>query len=272
MMKRALAVLTAVGSLSMLGCQPQQNNAEINAKLDDIKKKLEDLDKKVSAMPARPMPQQPAGPDPQAVYAVPVEGAPIKGPKDAKVTIVEAFEFACPFCERVRTTVDEIQKQYGNDVRIVPRQFIVHPQVATLPAYAACAANKQGKYEKMERLLWDKGFNNKELSNISDKYSEKNIEAIAKEAGLDLNKFKADISGDCPKIIQNDQSILSQVGVRGTPTFYINGRYISGAQPFENFKRVIDEELNKANEALKKGVKLEDLYTETVLKTGKKST
>jgi predicted DsbA family dithiol-disulfide isomerase len=140
----------------------------------------------------------------------------------------------------------------------------VHPQIATLPALAACAAHKQGKYEKMEEGLWEKGYRN------NRNYSQENIDSIAKDTGLNMAKFKEDMNGDCQKVIQQDQAQLSQVGVRGTPAFYINGRYLSGAQPIENFKRLIDEELGKANEAIKKGMKADDYYAEVVMKNGKK--
>jgi predicted DsbA family dithiol-disulfide isomerase len=141
----------------------------------------------------------------------------------------------------------------------------VHPQVATTPALAACAAHRQGKFDKMEKLIWEKGFNaNRNLS--AD-----NMEAIAKEVGLDMNKFKADMNGDdCKKTVQKDQAQLAAVGARGTPAFFINGRFLSGAQPIDRFKAVIDEEIKKADERLKKGAKVESYYDEFVLKAGEK--
>ncbi|MCK6549256.1 DsbA family protein [Myxococcota bacterium] len=243
------------------GCQPTGN--------PELEKKVEDLTKRVAALEARPAaparPQAPQGPDPMAVYAVPVDNAPAKGPKHAKVTIVEAFEFACPFCERVRPTIAQLQKDYGDQLRIVAKQYVVHPQVATIPALAACAANKQGKYSAMEELLWEKGYK------ANRNFSQENVDALAKEAGLDLDKYKAELTGDCQKLVQQQQAELASFGVRGTPAFFINGRYLSGAQPIENFKRLVDEELAKANAAIEKGTKVEDYYAEAVLKNGKKS-
>jgi predicted DsbA family dithiol-disulfide isomerase len=140
----------------------------------------------------------------------------------------------------------------------------VHPQVATLPAQAACAANLQGKFEKMEELLWEKAYK------ANRNFAADNIDALAKEAGLNFDKFKADVAGACVKIVQEEQAQLAAVGVRGTPAFFINGRYLSGAQPIENFKRIVDEELKKANDAIAKGMKAEDYYNEVVVKGGKK--
>jgi protein-disulfide isomerase len=250
---------------TVAACQPVPD-ANVNKKLDEISQKLDNLEKKVGAagqMPQRPQP--PAGPDPTAVYSVPVDGAPIKGPKHAKVTLVKAFEFACPFCERVNPTLAELQKKYGNDLRIVAKHFIVHPDTATLPAQAACAGHKQGKYVEMEEALWEKAFK------ANRNFSEDNMMTIAKSIGLNTDKFAADMKGECAKVVQEDHRQMAQVGVRGTPAFYINGRFISGAQPIENFQRVIDEELKKANEAVAKGVKVEDYYSETVVKGGKKT-
>jgi protein-disulfide isomerase len=254
-----------VFAVAAAACQPVPDE-NVNKKLDEISKKLDALEKKVGAGGAMAQrPQPPPGPDPNTVYSVAIDGAPMKGSKNAKVTIVKAFEFACPFCERVNGTLAELQKQYGDDLRIVSKHYVVHPQVATLPAQAACAAHKLGKYDAMEEGLWEKAFK------ANRNFSEENMVAIAKSIGLDEGKFKAEMNGaECQKIVQTDQAQMAQVGVRGTPAFYINGRYISGAQPIENFKRVIDEELKKANDAIAKGVKAEDYYTEAVVKAGKK--
>jgi predicted DsbA family dithiol-disulfide isomerase len=139
----------------------------------------------------------------------------------------------------------------------------VHPQTATIPAYAACAAHAQGKYHQMYELIWKKGFEaNRNLG--AD-----NMETLAKELGLNMAKFKADMNGDeCKKKVATDQAQLAAVGTRGTPAFYINGRFLSGAQPIEQFKAIIDEELKKANAEIAKGAKAETYYNEFVIKKG----
>jgi protein-disulfide isomerase len=97
-------------------------------------------------------------PTPTDVYAIDIGASPVEGQNDAKVTIVEGFEFACPYCRKVGPTLEQLKKDYGDDLRIVKKQYVVHPQTATLPALAACAANRQGKYTQMEEGLWVKGF------------------------------------------------------------------------------------------------------------------
>jgi protein-disulfide isomerase len=245
------------------------SSGNTEAKLDDIVARLDKLETDLKAAPAAgraaPQRQRPAGPDASKVYAVPVEGAPAKGPAHAKITLVEAFEFACPFCERVNPTIEQLQKEYGNDLKVVYKNFVVHPDTATIPAQAACAAHKQGKYSEMTHLIWEKGF--KAGRNLS----RDNMGTLAAEAGLDMKRFNADIDGDeCKKTVQQDQNELRTVGVQGTPAFFINGRYLSGAQPIDNFKRIIDEELKKANERVAQGTKVEDYYKKFVLEQGLK--
>lgn len=265
-MKRiGLMFLSALVMSSPMACQ-QVDPASTNKKLAEIEQKLAKIEELAarSGAPAAARPQRPPGPDASTVYAVPIEGAPYKGPEHAKVTVVKAFEFACPFCERARPTMAEIQKTYGDDVKIVYKHYVVHPGSATIPAHAVCAAAKQGKFGEMEALIWDKGF--KANRNLG----QENMDALAKELGLDMAKFHADMKETCPKVVQTDQSQMAKVGVRGTPGFFVNGRFIRGAQPFPVFKKLIDEELAKANERIKAGTPVEKYYGEWVMQKGKK--
>lgn len=164
---------------------------------------------------------------------------------------------------KVGPTIEQLMKDYGNDIRIVYKHYVVHPGSATTPALAACAAQRQGKFGEMENLLWEKGYK------AGRNYAQDNIDKMAGELQLDMGRFKADMEGPCKQQIQKDQRELAQVGVRGTPAFFINGRFLSGARPIDQFKTLVDEELKKANERISKGTKLEDYYTEWVLKKGK---
>jgi len=165
---------------------------------------------------------------------------------------------------KVGPTVDELLKHYGKDLKVVYKHYVVHPGSATVPALAVCAATKQGKFKEMEKGIWEKGF--KDGRNLSRKRMEK----IAGELGLDMGRLKADMDGACKQEIQKDQRQLAQVGTRGTPAFFINGRFLSGARPVDHFKRLIDEELKKANDRIAKGTKVSKYYQEWVLKKGKK--
>src|SRR6188474_3016053 len=149
-MKKLLLLSVAL----VAACQSDTRNLE---------RKIDELSKKVDALAARPggaAPQRPARaePDRAKTYAVAIEGDPVDGPADAKVTLVKAYDYACPYCEKVRDTMEELRKKYGNDLRVVYKQLVVHPQTATAGALAVCAANKQGKFRQMDDLIWDKGF------------------------------------------------------------------------------------------------------------------
>lgn len=203
----------------------------------------------------------PKGAAPAAAGAAPAPGArkvaipahsPRKGPKDAKVTIVAFSDFQCPFCSRVVPTLKEIEEKYGKDVAVV---FVNQPlsfhDKARGAAAAFLAANKQGKAWQMH----DKIFANQQALLPAD------LEKHAQDLGLDLKRFRKDVADPATeKQIADDQALASSVGADGTPAFYINGRELSGAQPFAAFKTIIDEEIKKADALLKQGVKPADLY------------
>ncbi|HVI23305.1 MAG TPA: thioredoxin domain-containing protein [Myxococcales bacterium] len=195
---------------------------------------------------------------PQQVQVRNVEpgDGPSVGPKHAKVTIVEWSDFQCPFCGRVDPTVRQILSTYKDDVRLVWRNepLPFHPN-ALPAAKAAMAAHKQGKFWQMHELMFAH----------QNELSEAKYEEWAKQIGLDVARWKAD--KDSPAIaeaIQKDNSYGQQVGANGTPSFFINGKLIAGALPFDAFKTVIDEQIAKANELTKKGVRPEKLY-ETIV-------
>jgi protein-disulfide isomerase len=184
-------------------------------------------------------------------FRVPLEG-PAKGPATAKVNIVAFSDFQCPFCSRVVATIEKIEKEYPNDVRIFFRHnpLPFHPN-APLAAEAAVAAESQGKFWQMH----DKMFANQQNILRPD------LEKYAGEIGLDVGKFKAALdSGSGKARVQQDLALATQIGVQGTPNFYINGRNLQGAQPFEEFKKVIDEEIVRANKILARGVPIGQLY------------
>ena len=272
------------GSGATTGPEAQARIAQLEERLERLEERTDGLDQVVQKFPdlvgalmeladaverietrgvGQLPPQRPTRPDPDVVYSVPVsKDDPSEGPKHAKVTIVKAYEYACPFCYRVLPTIEQIQDKYGNDVRVVYKHYIVHPEEATPPARAACAAHLEGKFEAMNDLLWEKAFA------AGRNFSEENIMTLAREAGVkNMKRFKARMEGVCAQKVAADQQALNKVGVRGTPAFFINGRPISGAQPYESFEKVIDEELERANQALKEGAKL-NRYYDSIVESG----
>ncbi|MCA9580952.1 MAG: thioredoxin domain-containing protein [Myxococcales bacterium] len=245
-----------INGRKLSGAQPFEN---FKAIIDDEITRANDLIKKGVAKGAlyatimanaadAPAPEKPADapearpqPDPNAVYKVPVGDEPTKGPKDALVTIVEVSDFECPFCSRVGPTIAQIEKEYGKDVRIVwfnnPLPFHQNAPAAHQAALEAYAQGGDAKFWKMHDKLFE---NQKALTR-------ENLETWAKELGLNMAKFKAALDNGTHKArVDADVEAIAKAGARiGTPSFFINGNLVQGAQPFEAFKAVIDAELKK---------------------------
>ncbi|MEO6952476.1 MAG: thioredoxin domain-containing protein, partial [Polyangia bacterium] len=187
-------------------------------------------------------PAVPAGggaPDDTKVYKVDAGNGPTIGSKNSPVTIVEFSDFQCPFCGRVIPTVKQIEEKYKGRVKLTFRNYpLPFHNNAELAAEAGLAANEQGKFWEMH----DKMFGNQQgLDRPS-------LEKYASEIGLDLGKFKSALdSGKFKAAVAADVTYANGLGTggMGTPTFFINGRQIAGAMPFDAFAKVIDEELKK---------------------------
>ncbi len=227
------------------------------AKRSEIYARIMKAAKTSRTPPPRPERKRAGQPDPKVNYGVPTDGRPQWGQADALVTIVEFSDFQCPFCNRVNPTMKQIKEQYPNDVRIVFRQMPlhIHPQ-AKPAAKASLAADRQGKFWEMHDKLFanQKGLNDQAFF------------TWAGEIGLDVEKFKKDYADPAlDKIIAEDMKIAGQFGTRGTPSFYVNGRHISGARPFEQFDALIKEEKAKAEKFMaEKGVAKDKLYDEMI--------
>ncbi|WNZ65213.1 thioredoxin domain-containing protein [Myxococcus sp. MxC21-1] len=214
---------------------------------------------------AKAAPNSPAAPAPggrrpvdPTVFKVPIENSPTHGSADALVTVVEFSDYECPFCSRANVTIEKLQEQYGKKLRVVMKQnpLSFHPR-AKPAAIAAMAAGEQGKYWEYHAKLF---ANQKKLDDAS-------LEQYAKELGLNLDKWKAELNN--PKfqdIITRDQALANQLGASGTPAFFINGRFLSGAQPIANFQALIDEELVKAENLVKSGVPASQVYAKIIEK------
>jgi protein-disulfide isomerase len=218
-----------------------------------------DKDGSSSAAVAMPTTQGPS--DGVDRLRVPLEG-PSRGPADAKVTIVEFSDFQCPFCSRVVPTVDKIMKDYNGKVRLYFRHNpLPFHQNAPLAAEAAVAAEAQGKFWEMH----DKMFANQGALDRAG------LEKDAQEIGLDMNKFKTALDTHAGKTrVDADLAAGKQIGVQGTPNFYIDGRNVQGAQPYEEFKKVIDDEISRADKLIAKGTPTNMLYA-TFMKGAKAS-
>jgi protein-disulfide isomerase len=179
------------------------------------------------------------GPDPAKAYAVNTKGSPAKGgAANAAVTLVEFSDFQCPFCSRVTGTLDQIEKAYGDKVRIVFKHLPLRMHSRAPMAHAASeAANSQGKFWEMHDLIFE---NQRDLSEAA-------YLRYAGQIGMDVDQFKKDlVSASVKARVDADAAEAAKLGVTGTPGFFVNGYFLSGAKPFSEFKRVIDAEIAKS--------------------------
>ena len=170
-------------------------------------------------------------------YRVPVElgDAPVRGNPRAPVTIVEFSDFQCPYCVRARPSVARVRQVYGDQVRFAFRHFPLefHAQAEKAGEGAACAG-EQGKFWEMHDLLWTN----------TAKLQVPDLKAHAVTLGLDAAAFGQCLdSGRYSRLVESDREAGQAYGVSGTPAFFVNGRPLVGAEPFEAFAQIIDDEL-----------------------------
>jgi protein-disulfide isomerase len=184
--------------------------------------------------------QQP--PQPQRIE-VSLDDDPVKGSPNAKVTIVVFSDFQCPFCQRFALqTLPQIEEKYikTGKVKLVYRDFpLSFHQYAQKAAEAAECADEQGKFWEYHDILFQK------LSEWAA-VGESKFKEYAQQLGLDTQKFNQCLdSGKYASEVQKDYNDGLKYGVSGTPTFFINGIKVIGAQPYSVFEQIIEEELNK---------------------------
>ena len=167
--------------------------------------------------------------------AVSAGNSPVKGPSNAPIEIIEFADFQCPFCQAASPTVTRVLTTYGDRIKLVFRNYPLasHPQ-ARPAAEAAQCANEQGKFWPYHDRLFGE----------PNKLSEAELKQTAAALGLNAPQFNKCVDDHKYRsVIDADAEAGNAAGVTGTPAFFVNGRLLSGAQPFDVFKRVIDEEL-----------------------------
>lgn len=199
----------------------------------------------------------------QDVYKVEIPShAPVWGAEDALVTIVLFDDFECPFCSRLYATYEQLKKDYAGKIRIA---FVNLPlgfhKKAKDAAYLGAAAHKQGKFWEMYDFLFTK---QKEWGHAPD--FKEWLESHKDELPADWEALKKEMENkNIENLVAEDIKKATALGLRGTPASFVNGRFISGALPIDSFKKVIDEELKKAEG---KNLKGDALYRE-IIKDGK---
>ncbi len=163
--------------------------------------------------------------------------AMIKGPADAPVTFVEFADFQCPYCRRAHPIVARLLMEYKDQIRYVFRDFPLGFHARAVPASrAALCAGEQDKY-------WDYY---ESLKVMTGDLSDNDLEKRAKDVGLDVDAFNSCMaSGRWKDYVDRGMADGQELGVTGTPSYFINGRMIVGAKPYEDFKSIIDEEIQR---------------------------
>ncbi len=176
-----------------------------------------------------------SGPAPLAPSDLDLTGAPVRGAADAPVTIVEFSDFQCGFCLRVNPTLAQLLERYAGKVRLVFKHSPIEGHTAAPLAHrASYAAHQQGRFWEMH----DRIFANQRAMDREA------LLAHAAALGLDRAKFVADLDGPQSKAaLDRDQAEAAKVGVDGTPTFFVDGVPLVGAQPLEAFAAAVDKAL-----------------------------
>lgn len=184
--------------------------------------------------PAQQPAQQPTPQQPTVVQVSAGDAVP-RGSPSAPVKIIMFSDYQCPYCSRVEPTIKQIIDTYGGNVVVYFRNFpLGFHQYAEKAAEAAECAGEQGKFWEMH----DKLFENQAALTVDD------LKKYASDLGLNTDTFNTCLdSGAMASKISKDQSDGAAAGVEGTPTAFINGKAVVGAQPFESFKALIDAEL-----------------------------
>lgn len=169
---------------------------------------------------------------------VDVGTAPIRGPSDASVTLVEFGDFQCPYCGEEEPIVQQLSSAYGTELRVAFKEFpLAMHEYAEVAAEAALAAKAQGEFWPFHDTLYAH----------QDALTATNLTAYATTLGLEVNTFETALSqGIYRAAVQADISQGTSLGVDGTPTFFVNGRMAVGALPYATLAAAIDEEIGIA--------------------------
>ena len=174
---------------------------------------------------------------PKSNIQVDIGEAPTTGGDNTKVTMVIFSDFQCPFCGRAAKIITEVRKKYGKKIKIAFKHFPLPMHKDAAPASEASMCVYEQGHEKFWKFH-DLAFE------AQDKLDPENLAKTAKAAGADEKKFKECF--DAKKyadFVKKDMAYGEKLGVRSTPTFFVNGQLLSGALPIEQFSEVIDEEL-----------------------------
>ncbi len=207
----------------------------------------------------------PPPPEDLTVWYAPVDKSPTRGDAKAPVTIVMFSDFECPFCAKAQKTITQVEEKYGKSVRVV---FKHNPLPFHKGAEPAAELVQEVFAKKGAAAFWKA---HDALYAVGRSLDEADLEAIAEKAGLDAKAtMKAVRAKKHTKRIHADQELAADLEADGTPTFFVNGRRITGARSLDEFSRVIDERLAAAKKLTDAGTAPGKVYDE-VMRTAKRT-
>jgi len=253
-----------INGVSLTGAQPLASftaiiDAELAAAAELTRKGTPAADvyrTRVAANYVAPKPEPEEEPEQDLViWKIPVKGAPSIGPSDALVTIVEFFDYQCPYCRRAEATMNELLTRYPKELRVVLRQNPLPFHARALPAanFALEARAQKG----------DAGFLSANRRLFEGKLEEEDLLALGKELKLDEKRLKNALAKNTHAAeIDADTDLALDFKAAGTPHFFINGLRLSGAQPLENFVTAVEAQLKVANALVAAGTPRAAVYDE----------
>jgi len=245
----SVAVLLSV----LLSAWGLYERTSMQIEIANLNNKIERMSTDLNAIKTAARPgAAPAAPPPVVEKVVSIDDDPIKGDKDAPVTIIEFSDYECPFCKRSKdSAIKQIDEEYisKGKVRLVFRDYpLPFHKKATQAAVAANCAGKQDKYWEVHEFLFENPRTNLDIATILDS---------AEELGLNKSEFEACINDKSnEKEVEKDLEDGKKYGVRGTPSYFIGkttdsgeitGTFIRGAQPYNVFEEVIEDQLKEVN-------------------------
>lgn len=242
----ALKVLRSKGcpcgcAMKLAECRTKDPNCSYSKGIaaivvDSVKKGAKEADV-LAAVEASPLMHRAAPKVLESPVAIPIDGAPFTGPKDARVTIVEFSDFQCPYCAQAVIKLRALLKAYPSQVKLVFKQFPLdmHSQAA-LAAAAAVAAHRQGKFWQLHDVMFADRTH----------LSRQTILAMAGSIGLDTRRFEQDWDSDAVKqVVAREQVEGEKAGVDSTPTIFIDGQKYNGGLDLDAVRPIIEGELKR---------------------------
>ncbi len=235
-MLRAVALI-ALALVAVGGCDhPSEDLEQVRRDQREILFRLGSLAKAIEQAGSRAPTAAPPGNQPPQAYEIALGESPVKGRRDAPVTIVEFSDFQCPGCKTYQALVNQVLQLYPKDVKLVYKEFPlaeIHAN-AVGAAKAALAAARQGKFWEMHDMMYQN----------QDELGMNELKQYAENVGLDVPQWQKDFSSpEVQQQLTREADEGRAAGVDSTPSFFVNGRRIT-AGTIEEFKLLIQEALN----------------------------